>query len=68
MDLSLNPSQVRSVRLVDGKREALVVQFSKDAFGHIQVEAWGPGHPRLFTISVPASGAPELERLESTLA
>lgn len=68
MDLPLRSNQVESVKVLDGDREVFVVQFSKDAFGHIQIEAWGPGHPRLFAISVPDQGAPELEYLANVAA
>ena len=52
MDIPLRNSQVASFRLVDGEDRAMMVQFSKDAFGHVRVDAWSPGRTRLFTVNV----------------
>lgn len=63
MVLSLDTNHVASVKVMDGEKEAIVVQFSKDSFGNIQVEAWGQGCPRLFSLTVPSGGVPEVEHL-----
>jgi hypothetical protein len=52
MDIPLRNSQVASFKLVDGDDRAVMVQFSKDAFGHMRVEAWSPGKTRLFAVDV----------------
>jgi hypothetical protein len=50
MLIPLHNTRAESVRLDLGGGHDVTVQFSRDAFGSMRIEAWCPGHPRLFAV------------------
>jgi hypothetical protein len=65
MQLPLRKNHVESVTLVEEDRQDLVVQFSKNAFGRIRIEAWGAGKSRLFTLDISPDRTVTMEHVDT---
>jgi hypothetical protein len=68
MKIALKDGHITSIKLVDGGREAAVIQFSKDPFGNVHVVGWCPGQTQLFDINVPAADAAIVDTQEAEMA
>jgi len=65
MQMPLRRNHVDSVTLVDEDGQDLVVQFSKDAFGRIRIEAWGAGKARLFILDISPERTVRVEHVDA---